>query len=227
MAIPWQTSWGLTTRSGVHSCSGCLIYTDFTAPHTRENIYDDDCMWTSIGKMIFIPFCVTHTVILKIKNCQRYKNIILYITQYSRCIASLISSDWPLILWNRRTIGVCVMCHGDDQGLVLPPRIAPVQVVIVPVVTKKVRIGFRRMICVGFDVIRCYINTHGCCFNWPSPSYLDHLSSCNPWPITWMGVSCLHDLMIVVKVGFFGILSRNILWEKGLRLLCLFRWGRT
>ena len=30
-----------------------------------------------------------------------------------------------------RTIGVMVMVHGDDKGLVLPPRIAPVQVVIV------------------------------------------------------------------------------------------------
>lgn len=33
---------------------------------------------------------------------------------------------------------MCVMCHGDDQGLVLPPRVAPIQVVIIPVVTKKV-----------------------------------------------------------------------------------------
>lgn len=32
------------------------------------------------------------------------------------------------------------MCHGDDQGLVLPPRVAPLQVVIIPVVVaKKVR----------------------------------------------------------------------------------------
>merc|ERR1712061_162044 len=33
----------------------------------------------------------------------------------------------------QRTIGVCVMVHGDDRGLVLPPPIAPVQVVIVQV----------------------------------------------------------------------------------------------
>ena len=32
-----------------------------------------------------------------------------------------------------RLIGALVMAHSDDQGLVLPPRIAPVQVVIVPV----------------------------------------------------------------------------------------------
>lgn len=31
-----------------------------------------------------------------------------------------------------RTIGVMVMVHGDDQGLVLPPRVASVQVVVVP-----------------------------------------------------------------------------------------------
>ena len=37
-----------------------------------------------------------------------------------------------------RTIGVMVMVHGDDQGLVLPPKIAPIQVVIVPIVSKKV-----------------------------------------------------------------------------------------
>jgi prolyl-tRNA synthetase len=32
-----------------------------------------------------------------------------------------------------RLIGAVVMAHGDDQGLVLPPKIAPVQVVIVPI----------------------------------------------------------------------------------------------
>ncbi len=32
-----------------------------------------------------------------------------------------------------RLVGALVMAHSDDQGLVLPPRIAPLQVVIVPV----------------------------------------------------------------------------------------------
>jgi prolyl-tRNA synthetase len=32
-----------------------------------------------------------------------------------------------------RLIGGLVMAHGDDDGLVLPPRIAPIQVVIVPI----------------------------------------------------------------------------------------------
>lgn len=32
-----------------------------------------------------------------------------------------------------RLIGALVMAHSDDQGLILPPRIAPVQVVIIPI----------------------------------------------------------------------------------------------
>jgi len=49
----------------------------------------------------------------------------------------------PQLVWQNswglttRTIGVCVMVHGDDTGLVLPPRVAPVQVVIVAVWTSK------------------------------------------------------------------------------------------
>jgi prolyl-tRNA synthetase len=39
-------------------------------------------------------------------------------------------NSWGL---TTRTIGVMVMTHSDDKGLILPPRIAPVQVVIVPI----------------------------------------------------------------------------------------------
>lgn len=35
-----------------------------------------------------------------------------------------------------RMIGAVIMCHGDDDGLRLPPRIASKQVVIIPIVTK-------------------------------------------------------------------------------------------
>ena len=36
-----------------------------------------------------------------------------------------------------RLIGAIVMTHGDDRGLVLPPRVAPIQVIIVPVAQHK------------------------------------------------------------------------------------------
>lgn len=35
--------------------------------------------------------------------------------------------------FSTRSIGIMVAMHGDDKGLVLPPRIAPIQVVIVPI----------------------------------------------------------------------------------------------
>jgi prolyl-tRNA synthetase len=36
-----------------------------------------------------------------------------------------------------RLIGAVIMVHGDDSGLVLPPRIAPVQVMIIPIAQHK------------------------------------------------------------------------------------------
>jgi prolyl-tRNA synthetase len=39
-------------------------------------------------------------------------------------------NSWGL---STRTIGVMVMVHGDDKGLILPPRVAQIQVIVVPV----------------------------------------------------------------------------------------------
>ena len=55
-------------------------------------------------------------------------------------------TSWGL---TTRTIGVMVMVHGDDQGLVLPPRIAPLQAVIVPVFTKKMTLDDAKPYCEG------------------------------------------------------------------------------
>ena len=35
-----------------------------------------------------------------------------------------------------RSIGILVMVHGDDKGLVLPPRVAPIQVICIPIFYK-------------------------------------------------------------------------------------------
>ncbi len=40
------------------------------------------------------------------------------------------TTSWGL---STRFVGAIVMVHGDDQGLILPPRLAPIQVVIVPI----------------------------------------------------------------------------------------------
>jgi len=40
------------------------------------------------------------------------------------------TTSWGL---STRTVGAIIMVHGDDQGLILPPHLAPFQVVIVPI----------------------------------------------------------------------------------------------
>ena len=40
------------------------------------------------------------------------------------------TTSWGL---STRFVGAIIMTHGDDQGLVLPPRLAPIQLVIVPI----------------------------------------------------------------------------------------------
>lgn len=42
-------------------------------------------------------------------------------------------SSWGM---STRTIGGIILTHGDDKGLVLPPDIAPVQIVVVPIYNK-------------------------------------------------------------------------------------------
>ncbi|MEM2185272.1 MAG: proline--tRNA ligase [Candidatus Methanomethylicia archaeon] len=42
--------------------------------------------------------------------------------------------------FSTRLIGAMVMVHGDDKGLILPPRIAPTQVVIIPIPSKDMEI---------------------------------------------------------------------------------------
>jgi prolyl-tRNA synthetase len=42
-------------------------------------------------------------------------------------------TSWGL---STRIIGAIIMAHGDESGLILPPRVAPIQVVVVPIARK-------------------------------------------------------------------------------------------
>jgi len=44
-------------------------------------------------------------------------------------------NSWGL---TTRSIGIMIMTHGDNKGLILPPRVAPIQVVFVPIFKKDV-----------------------------------------------------------------------------------------
>ncbi len=49
-------------------------------------------------------------------------------------LAYVHQTSWGL---STRTIGALIMVHGDDSGLVLPPMIAPVQVMVIPIAQHK------------------------------------------------------------------------------------------
>lgn len=49
-------------------------------------------------------------------------------------LASAYETSWGL---STRIIGAIIMVHGDDRGLVLPPRIAPTQITIIPIAQHK------------------------------------------------------------------------------------------
>jgi len=40
------------------------------------------------------------------------------------------TTSWGL---STRFVGAIIMTHGDDQGLILPPRLAPIQIVLIPI----------------------------------------------------------------------------------------------
>src|SRR5439155_20766570 len=40
------------------------------------------------------------------------------------------TTSWGL---STRSIGAAIMVHGDDSGLILPPKIAPIQAILVPI----------------------------------------------------------------------------------------------
>jgi prolyl-tRNA synthetase len=49
--------------------------------------------------------------------------------------------------FSTRLIGALILVHGDDKGLILPPKVAPYQIVIVPIFTEK-----------NFDTVKAFID---------------------------------------------------------------------
>jgi prolyl-tRNA synthetase len=69
------------------------------------------------------------------------------------------TTSWGI---STRLIGALVMVHGDDKGLALPPKIAPIQVVIVPIpykdvdmslILKKAKELFEKLRKAGIEVV--------------------------------------------------------------------------
>jgi hypothetical protein len=59
-----------------------------------------------------------------------YMYIYIYKYMYTGSRELVWATSWGV---STRLVGAMVMSHSDDKGLVLPPPVAPVQVVIVPI----------------------------------------------------------------------------------------------
>lgn len=55
-------------------------------------------------------------------------------TDKSNQLQYVHQTSWGL---STRSIGAIIMVHGDDSGLMLPPRIAPIQIAIIPIAAHK------------------------------------------------------------------------------------------
>lgn len=55
-------------------------------------------------------------------------------TDKNNTLQYMHQTSWGM---STRIIGAIIMTHGDDEGLVLPPRIAPTQLVVIPVASHK------------------------------------------------------------------------------------------
>ena len=55
-------------------------------------------------------------------------------TDKENTISYPFQTSWGL---STRTIGAIILTHGDDNGLILPPKVAPIQIVIIPVAQHK------------------------------------------------------------------------------------------
>lgn len=63
---------------------------------------------------------------------------------------------------SERLLGAIIGIHGDDRGLILPPDIAPIQVVIIPIITKEKEEVIRRCrnlkIYLELNKVKCFID---------------------------------------------------------------------
>jgi prolyl-tRNA synthetase len=78
-----------------------------------------------MGDRKALQFCTSHFLGQNFAQAFEVK----YLDQ-SGVLQHCWTTSWGL---STRVIGGIIMVHGDDQGLVLPPKLAPTQVVIVPI----------------------------------------------------------------------------------------------
>ena len=109
-----------------------------------------------------------------------------------------------------RIIGAIIMVHGDDSGLVLPPRIAPVHTMFLPIQQKKD--GVSRKL-VGFEMIDRGIPRHGYNLTDAEGQVIGHVTSGTMSPVRKIGIG-----MGYVKIEFAKPETEIYLDNRGRKL---------
>jgi prolyl-tRNA synthetase len=78
-----------------------------------------------MGDLKALQFCTSHNLGQNFAKAFEIR----YLDQQGQ-LQYCWTTSWGL---STRVIGAIIMVHGDDQGLILPPKLAPYQVVIVPI----------------------------------------------------------------------------------------------
>ncbi|KAF7100569.1 hypothetical protein CFC21_102064 [Triticum aestivum] len=107
-------------KSEMEKFAGGLYTTSVEAfiPNTGRGIQaaTSNCLGQNFAKMFEIFFEGENDPTQKKKNKKDKRSLVW-------------QNSWA---YTTRSIGVMVMTHGDDKGLVLPPRVAPIQVIVIP-----------------------------------------------------------------------------------------------
>ena len=124
-------------------------------------------------------------------------------------------NSWGL---TTRVIGVMVMVHGDDKGLVLPPRIASVQVVIVPCgITVKMTPAEKEAVLSACAQTAAALTAAGVRVK------LDDRTNSSPgWKVLLIDSSSLSFCPLLITLPFLYFLSSRI--GRSRVCLCALRW---
>lgn len=98
----------------------------------REKFPGADITYTLEGLMgdgRALQSCTSHNL-----GSNFAKSFDIHYLNRSNELEYVASTSWGL---STRAVGAILMTHGDDKGLLMPPRIAPIQLVIVPIFRKE------------------------------------------------------------------------------------------
>ena len=118
--------WEKTTRPFLRT-SEFLWQEGHTMPETAEEAQEETIRMLHIYRDFYRDVLAIPAIIGQKTEREKY-------TARDNTVKYPHQTSWGV---STRMIGAIIMAHGDDNGLILPPKVAPIQVVIIPVAQHK------------------------------------------------------------------------------------------